>query len=320
LAPQRQGEGINGSAAFACIILTLSGSFGENEIFMADKVAIITDSVACISKELAEKYGIEVVPLRIIFGDKTYQDGIDLSPAEFYTLFRQAKKLPTTAACSPTFFFGAYRKVSQTAASILCITLSAKLSGMFNSAQLAMEMAKEALPNIAIKVLDCKTAAAAQGLVVLAAARTAALGSSLSEVTETAKSVMQKVNLLAVLDTLRYLVKGGRVPRVAALASSILKLKPILTITEGEAHPVTNPRTTRGAIERTLKIMRQKIVTGLPLHVAVMHADALDKAMALRDQISSQFDCAELFTTEFTPVMGAHTGPGVIGVAFYSGD
>jgi DegV family protein with EDD domain len=191
---------------------------------------------------------------------------------------------------------------------------------MFNSAQLAMEMAKGALPNIAIKVLDSETAAAAQGLVVLAAARAAATGSSLSEVTETAKSVMQKVTLLAVLDTLRYLVKGGRVPRVAALASSILRLKPILTITEGEARPVTNPRTTRGAIERTLKIMRQKIVTGLPLHVAVMHADALDKAMALRNQISSQFDCAELFITEFTPVMGAHTGPGVIGVAFYSGD
>jgi len=287
---------------------------------MANKVAIITDSVACIPKELAEEYSIEVVPLRIIFGDKVYQDGIDLSPVEFYTLFRQAKKLPTTATCSPTFFLEAYRRASRGAASILCITLSAKLSGMFNSAQLAMEMAKDALTDTTIEVLDCKTAAAAQGLVVLAAARAAASGKSLTEVIETTRIVMQGVTLLAMLDTLRYLVKGGRAPRVAALASSLLRIKPILTITEGEAHPVTNPRTTAGAIERMLKIMRQKIVKGQPLHVAVMHADALDKAMVLRAQISSQFDCAELFITEFTPVMGAHTGPGVIGVAFYSGE
>ena len=108
--------------------------------------------------------------------------------------------------------------------------------------------------------------------------------------------------------------------KVAALATSLLKIKPILTITEGEAIPVTNPRTTPGAMKRILEIMGQKIVKGQPLHVAVMHADALDKAMVLREQISSHFDCAELFITEFTPVMGAHTGPGVIGVAFYSGD
>jgi len=169
-------------------------------------------------------------------------------------------------------------------------------------------------------VLDSRTAAAAQGLVVLAAARAAGLGKSLTEVVETAKSVMQGVNLFATLDTLYYLVKGGRVPKIAALASSLLKIKPILTIAEGEAHPVTNPRTTPGAMKRLLRLMEQKVVEGQPLHVAVMHADALDRAIELRNQISSRFDCAELFITEFTPVMGAHAGPGVIGVCFYSGD
>jgi len=191
---------------------------------------------------------------------------------------------------------------------------------MFNSAKVAAEMAREAIPNVIIELLDSRTAAAAQGFVVLAAARAAALGKSLTEVVETAKSVMQLVKLLAVLDTLYYLVKGGRVPKVAALAGSLLKIKPILTIAEGEAHPVTNPRTTLGARKRLVKLMEQKIVKGHPLRVAVMHADALDKAIALRDQIAAQFDCTELFITEFTPVMGAHTGPGLVGVAFYNED
>ena len=105
-----------------------------------------------------------------------------------------------------------------------------------------------------------------------------------------------------------------------ALAGSLLKIKPIFTITEGEARPVTNPRTIPGGIKRMLQIMEQKIVKEQPLHVAVMHADAMDKAIELRNQISSRYDCTELFITEFTPVMGAHTGPGVIGIAFYSGD
>ena len=287
---------------------------------MANKVAIVTDTTACIPREQLEEYAIELVPIELIFGDKAYRDGIDISPAEFYALLKQAEKLPTTSGSLPGPFLEAYCKASQRASSILCITISTKFSGMFNSARLAIGMAKEALPNVTIEVLECSTAAVGQGLVVLAAAKAAALGKSLAEVVDTARSVMQRVNLFATLDTLHYLVKGGRVPKVAALASSLLKIKPIFTVSDGEAHLVTNARTNPGAMKRILKIMGQKVVKGQPLHAAVMHADAPDRAITLRNQISSRFDCAELFITEFTPVMGVHTGPGVIGVAFYSGD
>ena len=287
---------------------------------MANKVAIVTDTTACIPREQVEQYAIELVPIDVIFGDKVYRDGIDITPAEFYALLKQADTLPTTSGSLPGPFVEAYRKASQRASSILCITISAKFSGMFNSAQLAIEMTKEDLTGVVIEVLECTTAAVGQGLVVLAAAKAAASGKSLAEVVDTARSVMQRVNLFATLDTLHYLVKGGRVPKAAALASSLLKIKPIFTVSDGEAHPVTNVRTNPGAMKRLLKIMGQKVVKGQPLHVAVMHADALDRAIAFRNQISSRFDCAELFITEFTPVMGVHTGPGVIGVAFYSGD
>jgi DegV family protein with EDD domain len=287
---------------------------------MAEKVAIITDSSACIPQELVEKYGIQLVPMNVIFGDKTYQDGIDITPSEFYNLLRQAKELPATSHSSPGAHLEAYRRASLRADNILCITLSSKFSGQFNSARVAMEMAKDSLPDVTIKVLDCGSAAAAQGLVVLAAARAAASGQSLTGVIKTANSVARGVSLLAMVDTLDYLVKGGHVRRAAALASSMLRIKPIFTLNEGDARPVTNARTTLGAIKRMVKLMGQKIVTGQPLHVAVMHADALDEALVLRDQISSRFDCTELLITEFTPVMGVHIGPGLIGIAFYSGD
>jgi len=284
------------------------------------KVAIVTDTTACIPRELVEKYGIELVPLDFIFDDKVYQDGIDISPNQFYALLRRVKKLPTTSGSLPAPYLEAYRKASSRATSILCLTLPSRLSGMFNSARLAKQMAREALPNVAIEVLDCSTAAAGQGLVALAVAGAAASGKNLTEVVATAESVMQRVSLFATLDTLRYLVKGGRVPKAAALVSSLLQIKPIFTVNGGDAFPVVNARTTPGAIKRILKLMAEKVVKGQPLHVAVMHADAMDKAILLRDCISSQFNCADLFITEFTPVMGVHTGPGVIGVAFYSGD
>ena len=286
---------------------------------MANKVAIVTDTTACLAREQVQELGIEVVPVEFIFGDRSYRDGIDLTPGEFYSRLRQSKKLPTTSGSLPGPYLEAYRAAAQRADSILCITLTAKLSGMFNSARLAREMAKEALPNVVIEVLDSGTAAAAQGLVVLAAAKAAAAGKSLVEVVDVAWSVMQRVYLFASLDTLHYLVKGGHVPKAAALAGSLLRIKPIFTVNSGGAHPVTSARTVNGAINSMLKIMKPKIVDGQPLHVAVMHADALDNAEALRDKISSRFDCAELFITEFTPVMGVHTGPGVLGVAFYNG-
>lgn len=285
---------------------------------MSRKVAIVTDTTACIPQELVERHEIEIVPVVFIFGDKSYRDGIDMSTAEFYERLKRVKQLPTTSVSQPLSYLDAYRKASQKANHILCITLPIKLSGMFNSAQVAAKMAKDALPNVVIEVLDCGTAAAAQGLIVLEAAKAAEKGKNPDEVIEVTQRIMQRVNLLATLDTLGYLVKGGRVPKAAALATSLLQIKPIFTVNSGEAHPLTNARTMPGAIKQILKMMAQKVAKEEPLHVAVMHADALTRARELSAEISKRFNCTELFITEFTPVMGVHTGPGVVGVAFYS--
>ena len=284
------------------------------------KVAVVTDTTACIPQEQVTRYDIEIVPVQLIFEDRAYRDGIDISPTEFYALLRQANKLPTTSASSPDPYLEAYRKASQRAESILCLTEPSNFSAMFNSALVAKEMAKTALSNVVIEVVDCATAAAGQGLVALAAAKVAASGKNLDEVMATAQDIMHRVNLFATLDTLHYLVKGGRVPQAAALVNSLLKIKPIFTLNHAEAHTVALPRSIPSAIKRMTKLMEKKVVTGQRFHVAVMHADVLDKAVALRNRIAAHFDCAELFITEFTPVMGVHTGPGLLGIAFYGED
>ena len=280
-------------------------------------VAIVTDTTACLLPEQVKEYDIEVVPAALIFEDKVYRDGIDISPADFYALLQHAKKLPTTSGSSPAPYLEAYEKASKKAESIVCITEPSGFSAMFNSAKLAMEMARTTLTGVVIEVIECATAAAGLGLVTLAAARAAASGKALKEVIETAKCIMSRVSLFAMLDTLHYLVKGGRVPQAAALVNSVLKIKPVFTINQGEAHTVALPRNVKGAVKHILSMMEEKVVKGQTLRVAVMHADA-DRALELRSRISAQFDCSELFVTEFTPVMGVHTGPGLVGVAFYN--
>jgi DegV family protein with EDD domain len=128
---------------------------------------------------------------------------------------------------------------------------------------------------------------------------------------------MSRVNLMATLDTLQYLAKSGRVPQAAAMVNHILNIKPIFSLNHADAHTVGLPRTMKSAINRMLKMMKPLAKKGRPLHVAVMHADALEQAEAFKNKINAQFECREIFVTEFTPVMGVHTGPGLIGVAFY---
>ena len=283
-----------------------------------NKVAIVTDTTACIPQDKVTHFDIEIVPVQLIFEDKTYRDGIDISAAEFYARLRESSRPPTTASSSPELYFAAFQNAAQKAKSVLCITEPSNFSAMYNSATVAKEKLAKMSPDVNIEVLDCTTAAAGQGLVALAAAEAATAGNNLKEVKETAARIMERVNLFATLDTLHYLAKSGRVPQAAALVNSILQIKPVFTLNHASAHTVALPRTIRSAMKRILKLMEQNAKSGEALHVTVMHADAIDNATVLRNRIAAQFNCAELFITEFTPVMGVHTGPGLLGVAFYS--
>ncbi len=281
------------------------------------RVAIVTDSTACLPKELVEEYDIRVVPVAFIFEGRSYRDEIDITPSELYQLLETGDKLPTTSAPPPGAYLEAYRELSQRTDSIVCITVPRELSMVFQTAMQAKEVAREALPNTSISVIDCHTAAGGQGLIVLEAARAAAKGASLEEVLKVVKDMMPRVHLFVMLDTLYYLAKGGRIPKVVAGAGSVLRVKPFLTVADGKIRMLTPVRTKRRGLERMLKIMRER--TKGPVHVIVMHANVLHEAEELKARISSEFDCAEIYVTDFTPVMGIHTGPGLVAIAFYSG-
>jgi DegV family protein with EDD domain len=286
--------------------------------WLMDKVAIVTDSTACIPKQLVDQYGIEIVPLHLIFEERDYLNGVDITTEEFYPMLRQAKRLPTTSAASAGEYLEFFRKVAETANSIVCVTVSSKLSATFKSAEQARELAKETLPNVSIHIIDSRTSAMAQGFIVLAAARAAAEGRNLEEVVKVAEDLVPRVNLVVMVDTLDYLVKGGRVPKAAGWVGSLLSIKPILEVKDGEVELIERARTRDKAMRRLLEIMRGRIGSDHILHVAVHHADIPGEAERLKGQIASQFNCAELYVTGFTPIMGAHTGPGLLGLSFYT--
>jgi len=283
------------------------------------KVAVVADSICCLPQEIVEKYDICVVPMEIIYEGKSYRDGIDISPNEVYKIMRKKENLPTTSTASAGDFLNAYRQSSQKAESVLCITVTSLQSKTFEAASAAKEIAREEIPNAIIEVFDSRSVAGAMGFIVREAARFASQGAELAEAIEAARNMMGKVNFLAMLDTLYYLARLGRIARAAAWAGNVLDMKPVLEHNPavGETMPVARPRTKRKAIERMLQIMSDRTKCST-VHVMVQHADELEEAKKLAAEIESRFYCAEMYITEFAPVMGVHTGPGLLAIAFYA--
>jgi DegV family protein with EDD domain len=283
------------------------------------KVAVVSDSTCCLPPEIVDKYDISIVPLEIIYDGKSYRDGIDITPNEVYRIMRRKENLPTTSTASAGDFLTAYRNLSQQAESILCITLTSLQSKTFEAALAAKEIAKEELPGTTVEVFDSRSVAAALGFIVREAAQVAGRGADLADAIEAARKMMGRVNYLAMLDTFYYLARLGRIGRAAAWAGSLLDMKPVLehNPAAGVTMPAARPRTKKKAIERMLQIMAQRTGSS-PVHVMVQHADELEAAKRLAADIESRFNCAEMSITEFAPVMGVHTGPGLLAIGFYT--
>jgi len=284
-----------------------------------EKTAVITDSIACLTRELAEQYEIEIIPINFYAGGRLYRDWVDIAPSEAYKLFLEDPDSFKSSAASPEACLQAYRAVSKRARNILCVTVSAKLSMMYDAAVKAKELAQTELPGITIEVIDSRTATPAEGMIALAAARAAAAGKGLAEVSEIAEKVKEKVKAIIFLDTIKHVYRSGRVPKIASRIGSALNIKPILTITDGVVRFAGIARNRRQGIERVLQMMREKIGK-LPARVAVTHAYALDEAEKLKERIAAEFNCVELWLSEFSPVMGYACGTGTVGVAFYTED
>lgn len=280
------------------------------------RVAVVVDSAATLPPNVVEGSLLFIVPMSLAIDGNTYLDGIDLRPNQFYELLKLADSVPTTTAPAPAAFLDAFRSASKVAGSVLCITVSPRFSASHDSALLARAEFVSESDSMDIAVLNSGSASAGEALVVMEAVRVAAEGGSLTDVTNAAAKTAEDVSIVAFLDTLHYLWKGGRVPGIAHLGTSLLDLKPLFEMRRGKVRNLARPRSTRRAMERLLKFMRVSVGHS-PIHVGVLHADAQAQAEILESMVGESFDCVELFVTEFSPVMGAHTGPGLLGLAFH---
>ncbi len=280
-------------------------------------VAVVVDSAISLPKDLVVENRLFVVPLELVFEGRTYRDGLDMDAAEFYKRLLLAHRLPTTSAPTPQAFLEAFRQASRASNRILCLTISAKFSATYNSARVAAETAAKEMPGTQIVLVDTGTAAASQALVSLEVARSAMKGESLSQLQTRASDVCSRVRFVAFLDTLYYLWKGGRVPKVGMWVTSMLKIKPMFELVKDDVHMIERPRTRQKATERLLDVMKSKVADG-KVHAIVVHAHCKEEAEHVREKIIASFECSEVLVSEFSPVLGAHTGPGLIGIAFWS--
>ncbi|MFZ3170530.1 MAG: DegV family protein [Carboxydocellales bacterium] len=278
-----------------------------------NKVRIVTDSTCDLSKDLLEQYKISMVPLKVIFGDEVYQDGIEMSAKEFYQRLPQAAKLPTTSQPAPGEFASCYESLAQEGCSVISIHISGELSGTVRSAELGGSM----VPELDLHIVDSKTVSSGLALIVIAAAKAAIEGKTTAEILSLVESLVSKSHLYFVLDTLDYLHKGGRIGRASALLGNLLNIKPIMTFKDGVVTPVDKVRGRNRAFETILNLTKQQAGSG-KIVCGLLHSDDFSGVMKLHERVVKELDCAEIQIGEIGPVIGTYAGPGGIGLAFYT--
>jgi DegV family protein with EDD domain len=279
------------------------------------KVALVTDSTAYIPKELVEQYGISVAPQVLVWGEKTYQDGVDIMPDEFYARLAKTTVMPSSSQVSIPSFEKIFRTLSEGGYDILAVLLSAKLSGTIDSAVQARAM----YPQTAIEIVDSYSTAMAMGFQVLHVARAAQAGSSLAECKALAEEARQHTGVVFAVDTLEFLHRGGRIGGASKFLATALNIKPLLEVTGGRVEAIERVRTRSKSLARLVELVEERIAGRQPVRLATLHANALEDARTLLDEASARLSATESILSEVSPVVGTHAGPGTVGLAFMAG-
>jgi DegV family protein with EDD domain len=275
-------------------------------------IKIVSDSTCSLAPDIIQKYDIRVVPLNVHFGEgRVFQEGIDLTNDEFYAMLAAAPELPTTSQPSPGRFREVFAELAAAGHDVLCILISSRLSGTYQAALDARHM----LPDASITVVDSYFIAAALGLMVVTAAEMAEEGCSMDEIVARVEQMRRDMKLYFVVDTLEYMQRGGRIGLAAAFLGTLLKVKPILTLDEGIVKPLDMVRSKRKAIQRLLAELEAHVSPGQPVQAIVMHAQVPDEVNELEAEVRRCFNCQRTIFGEVGPVIGTHTGPGVLGAA-----
>jgi DegV family protein with EDD domain len=273
-------------------------------------VHIVTDSTCDIPHHLVDDLHITVVPLTITFGGESFRDGLDLTADEFYARLQEAKHLPTTSQPPPALFQHAYTHLASQG-EVVSIHLSHKFSGTVETARsVAREVSADR-----ISVVDTGSASMGLGMCVLAAARVARDGGSREECVAAAESVARRLRIAVAFETLEYLRRGGRIGRATAFLGGLLRLKPILTVKDGETFPVTRVRSRAKALDELFALCADPTIS----EVAVLHTTTPEDAAELAARAQAALPAAMIHVGRFGPVLGVHGGPGMIGLAAVCG-
>ncbi|MFW6115652.1 MAG: DegV family protein [Chloroflexota bacterium] len=280
------------------------------------RVALITDSTCDIPPHLIEEYGIIVVPLYVIWSDKTFRDRVDIQPQAFYRRLTEDPEYPTTSHPAPDGFLVTYQEALQAGAEeVVAITLSSELSGAFDAAQQAA-----AAIDKPVHVFDSKGTTMGLGWQVLAAARAREAGGDAAAMIEAADEVRKRVILEVSLNTLEYLHKGGRIGGATRFIGSLLDIKPLVYVDHetGRVEAGARVRTRKRGLDTLYRRFFEQVDTDREMHIAVMHGDAPEDAERIADRIRREHSPAELLVAITGPVLGVHTGPRAIALGGYA--
>ncbi|MFC1957874.1 DegV family protein [Chloroflexota bacterium] len=272
-------------------------------------VKVVTDSTSDIPPQLAKELGITVMPVYVQFGDKVYRDRVDISEDEFYQKLLNDPILPTTEPPTPQDFATVYQKLSQEADGIVSIHISSKLSATFNSALLAKDLVETECP---IEVVDSQLVTMGLGLLVMAANTLAQSGKGLPQVVEEVKQTIPSIHLLGFLDTLKYLALGGRIGKAKALLGSVLAVRPMLAVKDGELEPAGQARSRANGIDRLLDFVKNAADIQ---DLAIVYSTTPDEAQTLAERMDSIFPKDRTRLIRLGPALGVHGGPGILFVA-----
>lgn len=281
------------------------------------KIALVTDSTAYIPQELLRKHNLTVTPQILIWGEETYQDGVDILSEEFFTRLKTAKTMATTSQVPPTTMKTTFEELIAKGFDVLGIFISAKLSGTMQSAIQAKEMMGKASEKVT--VIDSNSTAMAMGFQVLTAARAAESGANLEDIVALVEKAREHTGVYFAVDTLEFLHRGGRIGGAQRFLGTALNMKPILAVIDGRVEAIERIRTKGKALERVVELVAEKTKGQSPVRLATLHANAPEEARQLLDKASAMLNATESILAEVSPVIANHAGPGTVGLAYMAG-
>lgn len=279
-------------------------------------IHIITDTTSGLPLEISTRYHIPVIPQIINFGNASYYEGVNLDNTSFMKMLKTSKELPKTAAPPPELFIEEFNKIIQSGETIFCLHPSAEVSGTVRSATVAAQE----FPGADIRVIDTRTIGSSLATLVQLAAELADSGESADDIEKTIKLLIPRNRIYFLVDTLEYLAKGGRIGGAAKLLGSVLKIKPILALTDGRVDQFDKERTLKRAINRLLELVKEQASRRSDAYISVMHAAVPELAHEFADMLCVEFNLTSVPILDVPPAIVVHGGPGIIAAAFFTGD